>query len=92
MSEHTPLPWCAKEGMIYAENGDGKTIATLNSPAVDADAEYIVRACNCHEELVEACKGLFEAMRESGKNLPIHLAPAWSKIWTALEKAGEPHA
>jgi len=65
MSKHTSGPWYAKEGMIASlSDPTGRTIATCDE---QADAEFIAKAMNCHEELLEACKvvvGLLEAMHE----------------------------
>lgn len=57
--KHTPTPWNVNQGRITA---DGVTVATsyapsnatVNSIALrDANAAFIVRACNAHDELVE---------------------------------------
>lgn len=61
--EHTPTPWrIAGKGTIRA--GDG-WIGTLNWRNRDANAEFLVRAVNSHEDLVEAlkgCRGLVRAL------------------------------
>ena len=59
---HTPVPW--KFGQhslaIYADNG--VEIASTHAGAWGmmsdpwANGQFIVRACNAHEDLVEACK------------------------------------
>lgn len=57
-AKHAPLPWTFDElpewGEIYDANGG--LIATVNETAeeIKADAEFIVRAVNCHDELLEA--------------------------------------
>ena len=62
---HTPTPWTIEEvdqhilGYKQWElKGPNNIIATvaLHKP----DAEFIVRACNAHEDLVEACKRLLK--------------------------------
>lgn len=51
---YTAGPLIAKEGMIYSESGpSGKTMAFCKD---EANANFIVRACNSHDELLEACK------------------------------------
>ena len=64
--EHTPLPW---ELGIDAENnnwsimGGGIEITHLpfltgseDDDVAEADANFICRACNCHEELLKALR------------------------------------
>ena len=63
MSEHTPTPWATKEEMIHAEDGDGRTIATMNHHQRghnDADAEFIVRAVNAHDKLLAVLEDLLD--------------------------------
>ena len=64
--EHTKTPWgywpeCCREGGMITSNEYGCHVAapTLyeNHPALTkANAAFIVKACNCHDELLEACK------------------------------------
>ena len=70
MSEHTPEPWtteCNVPGetpvRITTTHVLASTICWAASPE---DAEFIVRACNSHEDLLEACK---EAIRQSDESL-----------------------
>lgn len=58
MGKHTPGPWTAngdmvntKKDCLYVAKCAGDT-----DEQAEANAEFIVRACNCHDELVEACK------------------------------------
>lgn len=56
---HTPTPWQSDNDVIFC-NGHfaiAKTIK-LGIPEKEskANAAFIVRACNSHEELLEACK------------------------------------
>lgn len=41
---HTPGPWICKDGMIYAENGDGRNIATCHSKCTVADGRLLAAA------------------------------------------------
>jgi hypothetical protein len=56
--EHTPGPFevrkfnDTKSTSIYAD-GVNHSIASVKTPA---DAAFIVHACNCHDELLAACK------------------------------------
>ena len=62
MSEHTPVPWTLRRlpSAIIAIEWDTRILATV-LPGADleeaqANADLIVQAVNCHEELLEACK------------------------------------
>lgn len=63
--EHSPLPWSAYGGRIDFKydiwDAYGNCVADVETGFVDeatncANAEFIVRACNSHEELVQAAK------------------------------------
>ncbi len=55
--KHTPLPWISKENMIYGEFDDtGQTIAYVRGDNQEANADFIVRACNYHYDLLAGCK------------------------------------
>jgi tartrate dehydratase beta subunit/fumarate hydratase class I family protein len=68
MIEHTPLPWSQDGPYITAQVEDGRpggeVILQCGPTAFSrrgkipnkANAKFIVCACNCHDELVEACK------------------------------------
>ncbi len=70
MSEHTPLPW---EGRTYTVGmadryGQASVIADLcpvagvrSQEEIEANGEFIARACNCHDDLVAALVA-FEAV------------------------------
>lgn len=69
-TQHTPTPWHLsepplKENFIYDE--DGLLIADVNgffkreAAENSANADFIVRACNAHDELVEALENLQHA-------------------------------
>ena len=68
---HTPLPWhigqgngegsiFSKEGRMRLENGGTTLYPICNiidfNGEQQANAEFIVRACNSHYELLEACE------------------------------------
>lgn len=71
---HTPTPWMIKTGLKFAEgrlyicDKDGQRLAlilqngyqqpSLTKKEAEANAAFIVRAVNCHEELVEMLRGL----------------------------------
>jgi len=71
-TKHTELPWCIDEEnpmLIYHEGlskdssnvrSDILTIIQRDEPqrTCEANATFIVRACNSHEALLEACKAI----------------------------------
>jgi hypothetical protein len=59
-SEHTPTPWYVAGGKtirygVKGAGGDG-WIGKANWQNGEANAEFIVRAVNCHDELVAVMK------------------------------------
>lgn len=60
MSEHTPLPWiCDSEGILPISRDGISVVARIpnhpdNKINWDADAAYIVKACNAFPDLVKA--------------------------------------
>ena len=69
---HTPLPWEAEDVYITTERGDrgdymfiAKTSLLHTSqahiPECEANARFIVRACNSHANLLEALVDLVDA-------------------------------
>ncbi len=75
-SKHTPVPWSVRDNengtlVINATEPDGSPCqpARINGNADDevygpvtrANAEFIVRACNAHDDLLEACKAIVHA-------------------------------
>lgn len=92
MSKHTPLPWRVfvggSEGAwikpdVGSMKEDLKHIGVINGRdlATDiANAEMIVRAVNCHDDLLHALKNL-----ENDTNIiPDH---AWKIVQDAIAKA-----
>jgi len=69
MTDHTPTPWAAvpgEESVIYSPQAGGRAVArTLANPdptwPAEANAAFIVRACNAHDEMLAALKELIEA-------------------------------
>lgn len=62
MANHTPTPWKIgyekNTGRIYIGTKHKKpAICKINNDKnMEANAEFIVKACNLHEELVKVCK------------------------------------
>lgn len=75
MDKITKLPWTIKEDRPIIFGGDGRIVAETvyqgpnDQDKHEANAEYICRAVNSHEGLVEAAKGALWALREIKKDL-----------------------
>lgn len=70
MDKHTKTPWLVglrSAAGLYpvagGENADGDYTVVADAGA-HADAAFIVRACNAHDDLVTACQGLLQFVRE----------------------------
>jgi len=100
VSKHTPTPWEARK---YTAEGDYAIarvgympIAAMgpeedrDAEQVEADAEFIVRAVNSHDDLLEACK---EVLRIRDCKLSAanggwsDAADIWAKVDAAIAKA-----
>ena len=62
MSAHTPTPWFSDETLIFVPdlNNDLAGIDIAEAKRA-ADAAFIVRACNAHDDLVAALRRAVEA-------------------------------
>ncbi len=62
-TKHAPTPWTAYKSTtrFHLEDKEG-TVLAINGGMIptDADAAFIVRACNAHDELVDATDKLAE--------------------------------
>lgn len=55
MSEHTPLPWRLEQKWHWVVGPNGESIARIRRlDERPANAEFIVRACNSHDDLLAA--------------------------------------
>lgn len=86
--KHTPLPWVCQGNIVTK---DGNTIARTPAyrPADEetANAAFIVRACNAHDDLVavvEKLTRLFAPRTEMSLHLKIEV---WNEAIAALAKA-----
>lgn len=61
--QHTPTPWNYDEftGFITEDSsGDGMVVAHVTAfPGTNATGEFIVKAVNCHEELLAIVKEIY---------------------------------
>ena len=68
MSDHTPTPWklTKVQGTYFYVEWGGETVVQVDhdsSNAVnEANAEFIVRACNAHDELVAAAREAMDVL------------------------------
>ena len=61
MSDHSPLPWTCenRHGYDYEIwSGENEIVSVGAGTDAEADAAFIVRACNAHDSLVAACEAL----------------------------------
>ena len=59
--KHTELPWRIKEGFSSIVGPNNKWVAAVQ-PEELFNAEFIVRACNSHYELLEAVQMTLDAL------------------------------
>ena len=92
--KHTPLPWyktaSSPDGYIYG--ADNKCIVEFGPETAGhmdeerwANAEFVVRACNAHEDLLEACSMMLRLME--GENLDEAFDGEAEILRTAIAKA-----
>ena len=98
MSNHTPTPWKFKIGVTYAAeiiavSKRGKewviariTGAKVGSSEAEANAEFVVRACNSHYDLLEACQEWI-AERDNPSPCWVMKQQAEKKMRAAITKA-----
>jgi hypothetical protein len=85
---HTKLPWEAKGTCVFAGRSCIVICDTDNAPKarMEANARFIVQACNAHADLVEALADLLEVCEQDNPR-----AVAWhsaiDEARTALAKA-----
>jgi hypothetical protein len=97
-SKHSPLPWtyCHNGGGTWPIIGerDRATVAVVTPQMAGDDAEheanaaFIVRACNAHDALVEACeKALFAVQDGADAALHEYGVNAWNDTLNKLREA-----
>jgi hypothetical protein len=99
-AKHTPTPWLIEGGCVYAPNLEGTNRFSLivhggwqtagvyrtDADELQANAAFIVRACNSHDALVEALRALLNhADRETCVHESTHRGGA---IWTICDGCG----
>lgn len=77
-SHHTPTPWQVVNAMDIATVNDRRWLMSADN---EADAAYIVKAVNCHQEFVWATKMILSRWESRD------LASAVNKLREVMEKA-----
>uniref|UniRef100_A0A6M3LXF5 Uncharacterized protein n=1 Tax=viral metagenome TaxID=1070528 RepID=A0A6M3LXF5_9ZZZZ len=54
---HTPLSWYLSGGWVI-RGTEAELVAEVLDENVEANADFIVTAVNCHDDLLEACEAL----------------------------------
>ena len=100
MSKHTPTPWHVDGECIYGttQRGDYVRIAdttvadgdNLPDKEADANASFIVRAVNCHDEMLKALKavelGVFGSMLPNS-DIDVCTRGTLAQVQAAIAKA-----
>jgi len=95
--KHTKTPWvsgpcCGGEDYPYTIITKGMETVVIvpkqENGVMEANAQFIVKAVNCHDELLEACKGLLMQTHGFRYVLPRNslLGEAWKKAEAAIRK------
>lgn len=99
MSQHTPTPWKIEEscGDIISIGGISSTASANDDTdlrcwldVTRSDAEFVVRACNAHEELISALRETLDALynETDGEKDSEWIKEVKLNAKKALEKAG----
>ena len=93
MSEHTETPWKISDVILTRIiDEDNNSVAEglsadYNNPNGRANAEFIVKACNMHDELVEACRKARYWLEKFSEDFPIWKEIPAADIATILHEA-----
>lgn len=93
-TKHTPVPWEIKRDRgvrrIIKAGDPLRSIFIIESWTKPEDAEFIVRAANCHDELLAACKDILFAANLSiadDDQMPEISRAALNRLAKAIAKA-----
>lgn len=73
--KHTPTPWAKTESfqIVKPQGNTALELADIcyvgDEAVAEANAEFIVRACNAHDELVEALQKCLESAHAADSNV-----------------------
>lgn len=92
--QHTPTPWTTENLNPFILGPDEKAVCQMTwgkRPMAEekANAAFIVRAVNAHEELLEALKTVKQAFDDfhTGKTESLNSSWLSAKIFTAISRA-----
>lgn len=100
MGEYTPKPWAIKKcicghpacSSYHLVDKNGHTLG-VDSRFEKEDAQFIVKAANHHDELLESCKEIIECedqfyTEQNNTQLPKQLAP-WAGVLHVIFKVAK---
>jgi len=64
MTNHTPTPWHSYGGIVFSGGRRQTKVCESLTQNCNANAAFIVKAVNCHEELVRACEMALDLMED----------------------------
>ena len=98
-AKHTPIPWLVHRMtstyQIPIRSENGTWIGSVDAGRIgggqegQANAEYIVRACNAYEDLLAACKSVADLLENmpSKAYISVQNHPCWGLIEAAIANA-----
>jgi len=89
MTAHSQLLWKVDDTDCI-EDSKGKCVSVCVNENSEANASFIVRACNNHEKLVKACKRILSCFNSEGEieqQYQDQLSVALEKVKQALQSA-----
>jgi len=103
VNKHTPIPWDWTGATIHTKSGvddpalriarvfdESHTDAVKNHEEANANAAFIVQACNAHDELLAACEDFVYAIEGYEKRTGIiQFHPSVDKARAAIAKIRE---
>lgn len=84
-AKHTPLPVRAINDAVITP--DRQLICLCYGEQANANAEFIVRACNSHYELLDAAKDALESLRRWPDAAAAYRLTCMAQLVTAIHKA-----
>lgn len=89
MEKHTPTPWKIEEYEIDKLLVIGNNTTEIAYTRSFEDAAFIVRAVNCHEELLATAKHLLDLLADfsNGDLPPVDVKARWTDYAQAIAKA-----
>ncbi len=97
--KHTPLPWitAGRNGAgdhIHGNDGEVawcRTYVGIPSETIKANAEFIVRACNSHYELLDAARraeAMIELLRATAYQIGLEGTKEWDELVVGCDLQG----